>query len=536
MHQSDLLDQRAMVRKEKRQCKIVERMQSVPALPRGLKGWLHREVMPAYFFYDKKNGKKPVKGTCTSCGKEIELENVKYNEIGKCPHCKRELIMKSRGRRGRIIDRTTCQVIQKAGPNNLVARIIKVHYDYISSDTPRIYIGENARIFFDCTNGTAAGEEYYYSYNETGLTKWRKGSRPVISRWRYNFDADICGHVYHKNLKDELADTPWKHCPIEEFYLHFREPMQIEPVLRKYLEIPKIELLIKTGFCKLTADLVYSGYYANKDILDLAQNRTHRVLRVSAEDVAFLRDNAVDIKELKMFQEYSAKNIKNRQMLFLWQRKYEINSDVGEILEHITAYKLIQYINKQYSFLRLRKTEYGGNRYNSMQSLVREYRDYLAMCKAENHDMSRKSVLYPKDLQKQHDKLVHRIKVKADAKTRRDFKQACLDILGKYDYEKNGLKIIYPSKPEDLVAEGKALNHCVGNARYIDGVANRESIILFIRQCEKQEEPFYTFEVKDNKVEQIHGVNHVAPTRKVEEFMDEWKEKFILNADRLNAA
>ena len=51
-----------------RERKIIERMKPVLAIPRGLKGWIHREVLPHYIFCDYTRGGKPMKGYCTACG------------------------------------------------------------------------------------------------------------------------------------------------------------------------------------------------------------------------------------------------------------------------------------------------------------------------------------------------------------------------------------------------------------------------------------------------------------------------------------
>ena len=60
--------QKARQRKERR--RINARMQSVPPVPRGLKRWLYRKIMPAYFFYDAVKGRKTVPGVCSACGRE----------------------------------------------------------------------------------------------------------------------------------------------------------------------------------------------------------------------------------------------------------------------------------------------------------------------------------------------------------------------------------------------------------------------------------------------------------------------------------
>ena len=82
--------QKARQRKERR--RINARMQSVPPAPRGLKRWLCRKIMPAYFFYDAVKGRKTVPGVCSACGREISLSGVRYNGNALCPSCGRELI------------------------------------------------------------------------------------------------------------------------------------------------------------------------------------------------------------------------------------------------------------------------------------------------------------------------------------------------------------------------------------------------------------------------------------------------------------
>ncbi len=121
--QNAIMEHRRAKRERKKQRKISQRMRNVPAIPKDLNEWVRRQMMPAYFFYDYKKGRKVVSGLCSACGHEITLTGVKYNAKGICPHCKRELTMKSRKRMGYLLDWDTCQVIQRISANELVIRI-----------------------------------------------------------------------------------------------------------------------------------------------------------------------------------------------------------------------------------------------------------------------------------------------------------------------------------------------------------------------------------------------------------------------------
>lgn len=74
-------------------------------------------------------------------------------------------------------------------------------------------------------------------------------------------------------------------------------------------------------------------------------------------------------------------------------------------------------------------------------------------------------------------------------------------------YERIGdeFEIIVPRKPEEIVTEGATLNHCVGS--YVDSVASGYKTILFLRKKSQSDIPFYTIEINDLRVIQIHG-NH----------------------------
>lgn len=85
--------------------------------------------------------------------------------------------------------------------------------------------------------------------------------------------------------------------------------------------------------------------------------------------------------------------------------------------------------------------------------------------------MNSSFVLYPANLCEAHDKAARRVKQKADARMRREFKRAYQRISRRLDYERDGMKFLLPATPEELAAEGSALHHCVGG--YADRVARK---------------------------------------------------------------
>lgn len=74
-------------------------------------------------------------------------------------------------------------------------------------------------------------------------------------------------------------------------------------------------------------------------------------------------------------------------------------------------------------------------------------------------------------------------------------------------YEKIGdeFEIIVPREPRDIINEGASLNHCVGG--YLEFVASGYKTILFLRKVSEPDKSFYTIEVGNSNIIQIHG-NH----------------------------
>ena len=134
-------------------------------------------------------------------------------------------------------------------------------------------------------------------------------------------------------------------------------------------------------------------------------------------------------------------------------------------------------------------------------------------------------VLFPRSLREAHDRVQQRIKIQTTARLREDFTAAMKAISRHLDYELDGMRIVVPSSPDELAAEGNALHHCVGG--YVDRVARQECIILFLRRCEDVSKPFYTIEVRNRKAVQVRGMQNAGMTPEVKRFMDRWERQVL---------
>ena len=518
--QDAILAHRRKQRQIAKEQAIAARMAGIPALPRGLESWI-KSIMPAYFFYNYKRRAKTVSGVCSACGHEITLSGVKQDKKAICTNCKHSLIAKPRSRRkSNMYDRETFEIIQNLGDGKLVIRIVKAYFSY-KADTPDIDIYENIRQFISLgSNDEFCTEHYYYAHNGGITTRWKKGIRPEYIMYQQQFEAITCGHLYTQNIPDALLDTPWQYCTIADFYHHFREPMQVLPFLREYLEHPRLEHLCKVGFYDIASDIVYKG---DTRTLDETQNRTHKILGIAAEDMPFLRNIGADLSILKTFRKYDG--IKDRQRLLVWQLENDVKHNILPILKYITVHKLIRYTEGQFPLLCHHKDKYGSLRYKEMQDIVTEYRDYLEMCHDLDYDMKNSFVLYPKDLQKSHDRVQKRYKIKENELLIQNFKIAVQDAKRRFAFEANGMKIVVPNTPGDLATDGDTLHHCVGG--YVGRVAKKECVILFLRKCSDESKPFFTIEVKGQEIIQVRGLKNCAPTPEVQRFINAFKRQVL---------
>ena len=88
--------------------------------------------------------------------------------------------------------------------------------------------------------------------------------------------------------------------------------------------------------------------------------------------------------------------------------------------------------------------------------------------------------------------------------------------------DERGMMIFPADSTFSLVNEGKVLHHCVST--YAKSVARGETMIFFIRRTDEPDEPFYTLEYKDGKVQQNRGVHNRMRTPEVQDFENAWLE------------
>ena len=526
---------RELERKWKKQRAIIERMKYVPVLPRDLKGFIHREVMPQYIFYDYQR-KGPEHAFCTACRHEVSIAAAKHNTSGICPHCKKKILFKSRGKRGRVFDRATIQVLQKAEVNGLVLRIIKVYRAFVDSDIPNHFeTWENARQFITLSpSGQCSIDAYYYHHKaEYDLTPWCYGYRPVLYPWQDNFTADMSGVLYQRNLSDTLKDTPWAYSQLEAFS-DIASFSGVATFLSAYIKRPKIEHLIKMKLYRLVSGIIYGGYsYSALQAINFNGENMRAILGIDRPYFPLLRELNPSIDQLHLIRQLLQADHKPSTEQIKWFIASKIsNADAAkELLAHMSVHKLQRYVEQQFApedEAALKRVDY-----YKINTLITDYHDYLCMCKELQYDVKNSFILFPRELKAAHDSVAKTLKDKRTAEHEKAIAGSFDEWQKRYQYQSKELMMIPPHSAKEIVDEGAALHHCV--RLYVKNVAEKKSVILFVRSVDEPDKSLCTVEVKDGQVTQARGFDNEEPPAQITAFIEQWKQRVLYASDKAAA-
>ena len=535
--QSDISEKRQRERKLKKEKEIRERMKTVSALPRNIRKMINREIMPHYLFYSYNRKRTDMEGFCSACKTEVLVTGARHNKKGVCPVCKAKVTFKSRGKRGMIIDRDTLQVIQRTSGNEIVVRFLKSYSQYGDERKPYISVYENARTFLSWDDtGNISEECYYYSYgNRNSLTPWQPGSRPVFSRWQYNFEADQTGFLYEKNLDKVLKGSPWQYSQLKEFYLAEKEPLYAIQYFVRYNRYPMLEYLVKLHLYRLAESVAHDNHYYSSDSgFNPNGKNLKEAFGLDKSHLPLLKRVNPGLGQMKLIRAFLHANLELDEELLRWCGNYNISraENVLVPLKHMTPYKLMKYVNEQYAkFCKTSPYQSGG--YYKMEDILTDYRDYLCMSEGLELDLKNSFVLFPADLKKAHDK-VNDISDKEQALVYdRQIQKQFEEMNQQYHFVKYGFAVLLPHTAKEILEEGQNLHHCVGS--YVKKVVKRESTILFVRKASEQSKSLCTVEIQNGELVQARCYGNQSPSPAVRRFLDVW-EKEILHAPALAAA
>ena len=343
----------------------------------------------------------------------------------------------------------------------------------------------------------------------------------------------MSGVLYQRNLSDTLKDTPWAYSQLEAFS-GIASFSGVATFLGAYIKRPKIEHLIKMKLYRLVSGIIYGGYsYSALQAINFNGENMRAILGIDRPYFPLLRELNPSIDQLHLIRQLLQADHKPSTEQIKWFIASKIsNADAAkELLAHMSVHKLQRYVEQQFApedEAALKRVDY-----YKMNTLITDYHDYLCMCKELQYDVKNSFILFPRELKAAHDSVAKTLKDKRTAEHEKAIAGSFDEWQKRYQYQSKELMMIPPHSAKEIVDEGAALHHCV--RLYVKNVAEKKSVILFVRSVDEPNKSLCTVEVKDGQVTQARGFDNEEPPAQITAFIEQWKQRVLCAADKTAA-
>lgn len=488
---------------------------------------------------------------------EEELQRrkrIEARKIMKCPSCGCMLHVYHQWRMdmGQLDGTASISVWAKSkvDPSAVVMRRIEINRDF-GNDPDHVvkdeYI-EAERYLFRMGHKTIR-QNCHYLENKFKSGKWssryiRKYVKSIrdsaFRQSNFAYYDKIEGHYRMDihTLLEATDDTPYQylfnggsanylnHYDRYEFRTDY--PLYTVNYMDLYSLHPWIEILIKNGMENLVMDHI-RGKGCKGAISWSAKSMKSAVKRFSKQDMK-------DIMEFNSRQQYMERHVNEKTLSVLILARENIDAQIT-LKQAVTiareGYEYLKDMIDQSKIVGLsgKKVLDYCLKESGIGHAIGDWLDYIQDAKRLGLDLRDKTNSLPKDLKKRHANIIKQIKYRENKELEEKLK-ATLAVRKKLFYWKGKKYFIRPAESTaELVAEGKALHHCVGG--YAERHAQGKTNILFVRKNDNPDKPLFTMEVTGSvksgwKLEQIRGNMNADPPKEVRKMV----ERFI---DRVNA-
>lgn len=515
----------ALERKDKKTLDTWDRLLApIQNVPKDWVRWVDKTAIEEnYIFYDyRKGGAK--EGYCTHCERSVPLQ-VKPRHLmeGVCPRCHRKIVYRSTGRSGRFFTEERAAYLIQKYPGGLVVREFWVYraYQHGGHLSPVINISERARDIY--SNGKYY--PFYWGLFKFRTTRWVEGA-PCRSCYGYGnayyWKGGNAGHIYGMTLPSLAVGNAKKTGLVEWIRAndYYGSPAVYMNALRK---VPQLEQMVKAGLTELANEC----YAHPSNFTDLIKNpgesKLTRALGINTQELKRLRalHGGSWMLTWLQWENESGKPFPDEVVAWYEENKLEPRK-FQFIWDRMNPLQVKNYLERQAK----------ENR-ESVENVIITWKDYLSMAEKLGIDTSDEIVYRVHRLHLRHNELVARLQEgdseKQAIEVLKEFPaldQICRSIREKYSYANEEYMIVVPGGVKDIIQEGLALHHCVGNSRYWDRISTHESYILFLRKTEAPNAPYYTLEVEPDGTVRQKRTNYDRQRPDIEDamkFLAEWQ-------------
>lgn len=526
--------------------KIFQRLKKEARPSERLKKYVHNTLLADhhYMFQFKEYRKRF--GYCTACGKNFDLEtkNMRtvtpddvtrlYAEHGEevlCPVCGRTVTKRYAGYPHKKVYAMAgeCRA-EKNGA--LVIYTYTFSYDYSSSFRAKqewcleqifyFDIHKYFQLLYGYEVRTYTGDKYSNALNFTA-------AQSVIDIFDYSKCFKEGFHLI--GFKEALDKSNLKYSCADRL-LKLNTPFQLVSYLKFYCSYPVItERLVKEGHANILMSYING---AASGLFKFNKQTVPEFFGLDKEYYNFLRGGSV--QPVNSFNLCALQFMKRNGIPALEEYfdfvsvALNYKKELNLMLKFRSFRKCVSYAKKQsllcgcaYSYT-----------VNVTHNFFMTYSDYISEGKKLNYDFTSESVVFPQKVSIAHQEQIEferQQELEEEKRKYKNFEKRLKRLKKKYTFS-DGKFLIRPAENSDeLLIEGNELHHCVYSCykdRYMEG----DTDILFIRNCQEPDKPFYTLEYKNGNIVQCRTYHNKERTSEVANFLDKWKS--FLKSNKTN--
>lgn len=515
-----------------------------------------------YLFYEKDGHGRRVWTSCCHHKKEYigpdmflvtpehrAVMAAKHGESLTCPFCGRRVTAKSIGKSRRC-----------AG----LRRYIPVVFLSTSEDGETVYI--QAYWSMKDFNGNYAAEPLYmvtrvYRLRRGEYLQWQEGygkggwaMRPHKSRFPLEpFVLNNDNPGYRVVGGDCLDRSFLRYTRYQDWELHRRTDGGLHRSTVRFLALAaqypeSVEMLMKAGMLEPIEEYIDRNR-KNNAVIHWGEKDPRRAFGLTAEELRAFLGRSKRLETLYVYRAFRRQGVRvsmadadaAAESLCCYRTRAR---DVAAVCAGagVKPGKLARYL-EQYTG----GCHAGG--YRRPRDIVGHWWDYIENAQKLGYDMRVPGVLMPRDLQEAHDNAAALARRQEEARLAREraerdaeererlrlrkisFQKRIEKLRAKYEYSAGGYLIRVAESAEEIIAEGKALSHCVAGyaERYLDGALT----IVFLRSASAPDKPLVTIEMDGGFLVQAHGYSNErkpcpenpemqSPRKLYANFLDPW--------------
>lgn len=327
--------------------------------------------------------------------------------------------------------------------------------------------------------------------------------KPICEPFAWCSESGVAYDLIHAN---EIEKSPFRWCGFAEYVKHTGTAMKFLALCTVYPR--QVEMLMKAGMWRPVMERVEDGK-KNAAAFSWEETNPLKAFGLSKQEFGAFMASDKDLDILGKYKQFRRSGVACSYAELAALRKNLNGTMYQRIAAKLKKYKLTPERWRNY-MERAKNEDLGKKKYPRDLSQVAEWwNDYVDAAVVLGLDLQNPVFLMPKSLKRKHDEATKAaapiLAALHDAKSEKQERERCRALTKRYTYWDDRWLIRPPLGAREIVAEGKALKHCVGG--YADRHVRGVTTILFLRDRRDPRKPLVTIEMSGDRIVQIHGWN-----------------------------